>query len=330
MTDTPTLRIKNPVDLLASVPLLLGFHPEESVVLLTVGGAADPFYARVDLPTGPPELDAVVEDLGAVAVRHGLRNVALVMFTDDAALARLVHDAFVVALETRAVDVRLALRADGARWFPLSGLGGDPEEGEPYDLETHPFTLHAMLEGRVVHASRDDLGDSLLPQDPDAVERVAEALSVAGDRLLASPGDRPHLVAEGRWVQRRLRRALAVGDERLSDEEVGRLLAGLLSTEVRDVAWAEMTRANARSHVDLWRDVVRRAPREALAPAATLLAFASWLAGDGALSWCALDRAREADPDYSMAALVERALTCAVPPSTWEPLQQRHLSLFAG
>jgi len=27
MTDTRTLRIKNPGDLVASVPLLLGFHP---------------------------------------------------------------------------------------------------------------------------------------------------------------------------------------------------------------------------------------------------------------------------------------------------------------
>ena len=75
---------------------------------------------------------------------------------------------------------------------------------------------------------------------------------------------------------------------------------------------------------------MRRAPLEVLAPPATLLAFAAWLAGDGALAWCALDRAREADPDYSMAALVERALTCAVPPSTWEPLTEQHLTLFAG
>ena len=66
------------------------------------------------------------------------------------------------------------------------------------------------------------------------------------------------------------------------------------------------------------------------APAATLLAFAAWLSGDGALAWCALDRARTADPDYSMAALVERALTCAVPPSSWEPLTEESLSLFAG
>lgn len=327
MTDTRTLRIKNPVDLVASVPLLLGFHPEESVVLVTVGGATEPFFARVDLPSGPADVEAVVQELCDVAGRNGLRTVALVLFTGDGAGARLVHEAFVDGLATRAVDVALAIRADGTRWFPLSGLRGDPDEGEEYDLATHPFTLQAMVEGRVVHESRTALGDSLLPTDPDAVERVADALGRGGDRLRGA--GRRDLVAEGRWVQQRVRRLLDEGTA-LGDEEAGRLLAGLISTEVRDVAWAEMTRDNARRHVEVWRDLVRRTPLEALAAPATLLAFAAWLAGDGALAWCALDRAKAADPDYSMASLVERALTCAVPPSTWQPLTERHLTLFAG
>jgi len=319
-------------------------------VLLTVGGATDPFFARVDLPSGPDDVEVVVEDLCEVAGRHGLRSVALVLFTDDGTAARLVHDAFVAGLATRAVDVQLAVRADGTRWFPLSGLRGDPHEGEEYDLATHPFTLQAMVEGRVVHASRTALGDSLLPADPDEVERVAAVVEHEGDRLVAASrqplgppdpeGARRHLVAEGRWVQQRVRRLLAAGEGAgdaveagggaLSDEDAGRLLVGLLSIEVRDVAWAEMTRDNARRHVALWSGLVRRAPLDVLAPPATLLAFAAWLAGDGALAWCALDRAKEADPDYSMAALVERALTCAVPPSTWEPLKEEHLTLFAA
>lgn len=328
MTDTRTLRIKSPVDLIASVPLLLGFHPEESAVLITVGSATDPFFARVDLPSGPDDVEAVVEDLCGVAGRQGLRSVALVMFTDDDATARLVHDAFVDGLATRAVDVQLALRADGRRWFPLSGLRGDPDVGEEYDLATHPFTLEAMVEGRAVHESRAALGDSLLPSDPDEVERVGDAVEATSDRMMSAAA-RTQLVAEGRWVQERLRQFLDDGVP-LGASDAGRLLTLLLSTEVRDVAWAEMTRDTARRHIDLWRDLVRRAPLDVLAPPATLLAFAAWLAGDGALSWCALDRARAADPDYSMAALVERALTCAVPPSTWKPLEERHLSLFAG
>lgn len=343
MTDFKTLRIKNPVDLIACVPLLLGFHPEESVVLITVGAAAEPFFARVDLPSAPDDVEAVVEDLCRVSRRHGLRTVALVMFTDDPVAARRTHDALVDGLATVAVDVQLGLRADGSRWFPLIGVRGDPDAGEEYDLATHPFTLQAMVEGRVVHESRTALGDSLLPTDPDGVDRVTAAVDVASDRLLAAArtpsggrdgqAARQYLVAEGRWLQQRVRGLVAgVGpaDGGLSDGDVGRVLVGLQSTEVRDVAWAQMTRDNAGRHVELWQALVRRAPLDLLAPPATLLAFAAWLSGDGALAWCALDRARAADPDYSMAALVERALTCAVPPSTWEPLTEEGLSLFAG
>ena len=343
MTDFKTLRIKNPVDLIACVPLLLGFHPEESVVLITVGAAAEPFFARVDLPSAPDDVEAVVEDLCKVSRRHGLRTVALVMFTDDPVAARRTHDALVDGLATVAVDVQLGLRADGSRWFPLIGVRGDPDAGEEYDLATHPFTLQAMVEGRVVHESRAALGDSLLPTDPDGVDRVTAAVDVASDRLLAAArtpsggrdrqAARQYLVAEGRWLQQRVRGLVAgVGPAEgdLSDGDVGRVLVGLQSTEVRDVAWAQMTRDNAGRHVELWQALVRRAPLDLLAPPATLLAFAAWLSGDGALAWCALDRARAADPDYSMATLVERALTCAVPPSTWEPMTEDGLSLFAG
>ena len=37
-----------------------------------------------------------------------------------------------------------------------------------------------------------------------------------------------------------------------------------------------------------------------------------------------------ADPAYALAMLVERALTCAVAPSTWQPLKEEHLALFAA
>ena len=63
-----------------------------------------------------------------------------------------------------------------------------------------------------------------------------------------------------------------------------------------------MTHANARDHVDLWRDVVRRAPAELRAAPAALLGFAAWLSGHGALAWCAVELAQESDPDYGLAA----------------------------
>jgi hypothetical protein len=199
--------------------------------------------------------------------------------------------------------------------------------------------MEAVVEGRVVHDSREALRDSLVGGDPDEVERVAAGMNVAMDRLEeasrhragppAPDAARAHLVQEGRWVQHRVGRFVE-DRQRLDAHDVGRLIVALASVEVRDVAWSEITRATARAHVDLWRDVVRRSPLVAQAPPAALLAFAAWLSGDGALAWCAVDRSQEAEPDYSMAALVAQTLACAMPPSAWQPLTPEMLSLFAG
>ena len=105
------------------------------------------------------------------------------------------------------------------------------------------------------------------------------------------------------------------------------MLASLVPT--RDVAWAEITRASSGHHVELWRGLVRRAPRDLLPGACSLLAFAAWQHGDGALAWCAIDRCLDVDPDYSMAHCVAQILTGAVPPSVWEPIPEDELPVFA-
>ena len=102
------------------------------------------------------------------------------------------------------------------------------------------------------------------------------------------------------------------------------------SVDVRDVAWAQIGHADARRHVDLWRDVVRRSPGETLAAPAALLAFAAWLAGDGALGWCAVEVSQEAEPGYGLAGLVTQALAAGVPPTAWVPVGPEALRLFAG
>jgi hypothetical protein len=109
-----------------------------------------------------------------------------------------------------------------------------------------------------------------------------------------------------------------------------RFLRALASRDVRDLVWCDITQDNAEGHVNLWRELVRRSPEALVAPAAGLLAFAAWLAGDGALAWCAVDRCLCADPDHVLGQLVGEALTTALPPSSWRPIDPRTLALFAG
>ncbi len=332
MTETRTLTIKNPGDLLAAVPALLGFHPDDSVVVLTVAGAVEPFHARADLPSDPADIVDLVAQLVEVVHRQGVDQVALVLYSDDDALCARVVDAFEESLAVIGTGVPVAVRADGERWFCAGRCDrGCPEDGTPYDATHHPISLQGVVEGRVVHGSREALRDSLVGADLDEIERVSEAVEVAVARAdAAGRGEaRTHLVSEGRWVQHRIRRFVTEGTS-LDSHDVGRLLVALQSLEVRDVAWAEISRKTAPVHVDLWSDVVRRSPVESLAPPAALLAFAAWLSGHGALAWCAVDRCQDADPGYSMAGLVAQTLACAMPPSAWRPFSTEMLTLFAG
>ena len=63
---------------------------------------------------------------------------------------------------------------------------------------------------------------------------------------------------------------------------------------------------------------------------ACLAAFAAWLQGDGALAWCAVERALAADPAYSWADLIVQSLEQAVSPSVWQPFPTEEIERFVG
>ena len=64
--------------------------------------------------------------------------------------------------------------------------------------------------------------------------------------------------------------------------------------------------------------MLRRTPDAVAPPVATLLGFAAWQSGHGALAWCAVDRCAEVDPDYTLMTYLASALAHALPPSAWE------------
>ena len=142
------------------VPVVLGFAPTESVVMLTFGRRA-PFHARVDLPARRRR----GRRGGGVAARArragtGCAGWCFVVYADDASPGRprapaRLRDAF----ERAGIEVVEALRADGRRWWPAAGRAtGMPRAGWPYDVSAHPFAAQAVVDGRVTHASRERPG----------------------------------------------------------------------------------------------------------------------------------------------------------------------------
>lgn len=306
MTENPptSLVARCPEDLLAMVPIVIGFPPQESVVMLTFG-ARDTFHARVDLPDRAEDLEELVRGLVGPARRNGVTSVVFVLYDEDADRAHRAWRALRRGFRAARIQVIDALRTDGARWYPL--LGGDArsrEEGVPYDISGHPFVARAVLAGRVTRGSRAEV-EALLAQEP---ARAAEVEALVDDGPVPGPG----------WVGDLVARHVGARTSP-DDGEVARLLPALAVGERRDEAVTGLDRVSAQRHVDLWLDVLRRTPTAYVAPVAALLGLAAWQLGDGALAWCAVDRCAEVDPDHPLMLFLASALTHALPPSAWTP-----------
>ncbi|GAB3659262.1 hypothetical protein GCM10027596_16610 [Nocardioides korecus] len=316
------------------VPVVLGFHPGDSVVLLTFGPSGRSFHARIDLPATREEHVVVAETLVAPVVGHDVPTVAVLIYTDDEQVALSQAEVLLTCLLDRGVGVVDVLRVGEDRWWSV----GEDGPGTAYDLESHPFTARHVYAGHRVHRDRAELADTLVGTDDSDATSVALAATRFADHLTqaARQPDRRDgtaavdlfLCTEARWLQRRLRTWAACRDE-AGPADAGRLLVLASLVPTRDVAWAEIDRAGSCAHVDLWRDLVRRAPRDLLPGACALLAFAAWQRGDGALAWCAVDRCLEVDPDYSMAHRVAELLGSAVPPDVLVPVPEEVLPVFA-
>ncbi len=311
MTENPptSLVARSPEDVLAMVPIVIGFAPSESVVMLTFG-AHHTFHARIDLPTRPAEIDEMVTALLDPARRHRVRRVVLVIYADDTPPSRRAWRALRRRFEGAGIDVLEGLRVHGGRWYPL--LGGDARSrtsGVAFDISGHRFAAQAVVDGRVTHASRDELA-ALLDADPGGVAAVA--------RLVESQPAPAAGAAEERWVDALVRRHAAEGT-RVPDADVARLLRALGDPRLLAAAWTSLTRQDAQRHVDLWRDVLRRTPPAHVPPVAALLGLAAWQGGQGALAWCAVDRCAEVDAAHPLAAYLTSVLSQAVPPGEWRP-----------
>ncbi|NGZ99932.1 DUF4192 domain-containing protein [Nocardioides sp. W3-2-3] len=307
-TAPPLLTVHSHEDLIALAPVLLGFWPRESIVMLTLGSSR-PFHGRLDLPprdrlahAGPHLFD---DPLLHPALRHGARAVVLLYFTADHSTALAAHAVLRAGCARLGLPIAIAVVADGSRWADLEDTGGAPPVA--YDAAGHPFVVAALASGRLRHASRADLVASLEP-DPAALDAVLDALVDAGH----APGSADGLPlggravrAQGDWVVETVARGVS-DDGPPGPAVVARLVRMLQVPRVRDAAWSSIDRAGAGGHVRFWTSVLRATPDELAAPPATLLGWAAWQDGDGALAWSALARAARGDPGYPLAADLAR------------------------
>lgn len=314
----PTITIRTHQDAIAAVPHLLGFHPTESLVLMPFSPQLP--VVRVDIPTTPDGRDALWEQslrdaLGTHALHaDGRARMAAICFTQDRDNAEATGQDFARRLGDIGIGVPVRLWTNGFVWSEFNTGDSGRCSQEAADL----MAATGVVAGRVrPAASREAMAATLIGDRGPVATQLDQAYATA---------DTP--AAEREWALQRLEEFLADGT-RLTDHDAARLLVAVQTTSTRDALWEEMTLENSAAHQSLWVDMTRRAPDEVRAPAASMAAFASWLSGDGAKAWCALDEV-PTDQNYPMAAIVAGALDGALPPSEWERRRNLITGLSAG
>ncbi|MDF5755323.1 DUF4192 domain-containing protein [Spongiactinospora sp. TRM90649] len=319
----PSLTLSGPVDVLAAVPYLIGFHPTRSLVVLGLSGAHPHPHGqarltlRWDLPLSPDALDGYVPILFNERITHviaiGYGPGPLVTPAVDR-IRSLSHGADIFVAE--------ALRTEGGRYWSYicQATTCCPADGTPYDVATSQIPAMATLHGMVALPDRAALEESVTPLGGAVRKAMRKATRRAMTNMIGrfqscrdADGLASEVVTDGIARVHAAVEAYRSGG-RLSDDDAARLGLALAVIRVRDEAWTSMGADGLRAHLALWHDLVRRAEPRFLPPVASLLALAAWRSGDCALADLALRRALAADPGYSMAVLLSQALNHMLPP----------------
>ncbi len=324
------VRVGSPTALLAVVPHLLGFVPEQSLVVIGTAPPRDRIRVtlRYDLPD-PPDAD-LAEDIAAhaagVLATQQLAAAVAVGYGPEA-LVTPVAAAFLDAAHLAGISLHDILRVeDGRYWSHRCGSEACcPPGGVPFDGSAHPASAAmdsagmAVLPGRAAVAARiAPLGGATAESMRQATRRAEQHVARLLARVRKSSrigAARRMIAAEGLAAVGAMIAVYRAGGRFTSDYEIARLSVALRDLRVRDDAWARMDPAHAGPHLRLWTDVTRRAQPGHVAAPAALLAFVAWQSGDGALANVALDRALTDDPGYSMALLLRQVIGAGAPPS---------------
>lgn len=310
------LKARRPADLLAAVPFLLGFHPEESVVALFLQSGRVRLTARYDLGA-PTEVD-----LADLVDQHRPSGLVVVVYCADESRGRAALRAH--ADQLPGVDLVDLLLVDGRRWWSLTCTTGCcPAEGSPYVPGDHPLSAEAVWAGLVARPDRAAVVATV--SGPPATEWEVlrrRAGPVSARWATAGRAERQDALARGVVdVLARLDPARAeCAGALLTDDGCFELAVLVTDTVVRDVACALVTREDARRHLALWQEVLSHTPPELSAAPLCLVGIAAWASGNGTLLNACCERLAELDPGYAMGRLLSDVSRRALPPAWWDAM----------
>ena len=311
--------LKRPGAVIAALPAVLGFVPEKSLVLVSIGGGELGSVMRIDLS------EALADRIGHLAEVASAANpdaaIAVIVDADGAGcpmcneeyremcgtLGEELSRRDIVLWAAHVVD-RVAA---GGRWHCVDGCGAG---GVVDDPSASPLAVAAVLDGRRLYARRADL------QAVIAIDDHSPSAALAGlIREHAASRDAAHRADPAACVRRDVEAAMAaaarVGDgQQLSDVELASLACALPDVQVRDTLYALAVGQSAGEAESLWALLSRNLPEPWRVHALVLLAFSAYARGDGPLAGVSLEAALRCEPDHRMAGMLDTALQSGLRP----------------
>jgi len=309
-------------DLITAVPFLIGFHPTNSIVLISIKDESIGLAMRIDLPE---HLESDGIDLLA---HHYIQNESdtalLVAYMPE---GRDDGDSLLISLGAglirNGISIQESIVVRGGRYRSIICRDESccPPSGTsvPIIENSHFAAEHVVAGIPMPYADISDLIESLAPSPESFDSSWCDEVN----RFYISE-DAPELGElrrDGVETMDLLLDSYRVGQGASDNELVARMIGRMSDVQVRDYALGVHGEDTYDLYFTMWRELLRLAPPGYAAPIACIVAAMAYENGNGALAQKALDRAVGEDEKYPLASLLRRVFNAGWPPESFASMR---------
>jgi hypothetical protein len=309
-------------DLITAIPFLIGFHPTNSIVLISVKDGAIGLAMRIDLPA---QLESDQIDLLA---HHFLRDESeaalLVAYMPD---NREDGDSILISLGAglirNGVEIQESIVVQSGRYRSIicRDVSCCPPIGKSMpDIDSSEIAAEHVIAGIPMPYENISQLIETISADPSSLT-LAWASEVSAFAFTDEDPDAAPLRRDGIETMDLLLDDFRMGYGATNRVLVARMIGRMSDLQVRDYAMGVHSEDTYDLYFAMWRELLRLSPIGFVAPIACIVAAMAYEAGDGALAQKALDRAFADDEHYPLAALLRRVFNAGWPPESFAAMR---------
>lgn len=309
-------------DLITAVPFLIGFHPTDSLVLISVKDGAIGVAMRVDLPVSlnSDEIDLLAHHF----IRDEANGALLVAYMPE---NRSDGDSLLISvgagLIRNGIDIQESLLISGGRYRSIicRDIKCCPAIGKllPAIEDSAIAAEHVVAGIPMPYGDISQLIDSIAA-DQQSLTKSWSAV-VENFKVDEDTADITALRRDGVEAMELLLDEFRIGRGPTEQLLVARVIGRMSDLQIRDYAMGVHQEDTYDLYFTMWRELLRLAPVGFIAPIACIVAAMAYENGDGALAQRALDRAIADDASYPLAALLRRVFNAGWPPQSFAQMR---------